>query len=130
MWNCAVCYHAFSAPALSTLWQALHCAAKVAEGSVLLLVLTAVAHHLGVAILFFEIDLNMACSNVLRANSKDCTSSFTFSFHQAGSVRDMYICSITSNRILGGTFCRCSRLSRFFAAEVPLRLPIHGAATP
>ena len=42
----AVCNHALGATALSTLRESLNCTAEVAEGSVLLLVLAAVTHHL------------------------------------------------------------------------------------
>lgn len=66
MGDCAISHHAFGASAFSALRQALHRAAEIAEGSVLLLVLTAVTHHLRVAILLFEIDLDMASSNVLQ----------------------------------------------------------------
>ena len=74
MGDCAISHHAFCAAAFSALRQALHRAAEIAEGSVLLLVLTAVTHHLRVATLLFEIDLNMASSNVLQHVSIDCKS--------------------------------------------------------
>ena len=60
-----VSYHAFGAATLSALRQALHGAAEVAEGSVLLLVLTVVTDHFDVAVLLF--DLDMACPDILHA---------------------------------------------------------------
>ena len=74
MGDCAISHHALGASALSALRQALQCAAEIAEGSVLLLVLTAVTHHLRVATLLFEIDLNMASSNVLQHATIECKS--------------------------------------------------------